>query len=64
MRALMAVLFLIGSGSDALAMLKVCNKFKHPIHLAAATQPSTAGCHTAGPRSNPTLVRLIPSSQT
>jgi uncharacterized membrane protein len=36
MRALIAVLFLIGSGSDALAMLKVCNKFKHPIHLAAA----------------------------
>lgn len=36
MRALMAMLLLIACGSQALAKIQFCNKFKHPISIALA----------------------------
>lgn len=36
MRMLVALLLLIASSSAALATIKVCNEFSHPIHLAFA----------------------------
>ena len=38
MRALVAFLLLIGSGSQALAGVQFCNKFDHPIRFAVAFQ--------------------------
>src|ERR1700719_1956734 len=39
MRVLFAVfVVLVASGSQAVAKIQICNKFKHPIHLALAYQ--------------------------
>ncbi len=41
MRASAALLLLIGSCSSALATIKVCNEFEHPIHVAIAYETSS-----------------------
>ena len=42
MRVLIAVLVLIASGSQALAKIQLCNKFKHPINVALAYEQNGA----------------------